>query len=292
MKFTFRRWGSVSSGWLNHPDVGLDEWAVLAYLATLMRPDGSGIEPSQADIAEQLKTSRSRINQILGRLAKIGVIEKVRRYAGCGVETSCAYRIRIDIEGIIAPVGTLVPSVLSQVRTRKKAVSRAETPVSQIETSGVAICDTNQDSKILDSPLAREGAGLDLRDPVEDQSRAGPGIAERTAKTLVDEQWVPTPFDIAWAGQHCPDLDILHHTQSYIANCRAKGFVYHDHSWAWRAWALKEWSGPKSRPAGQGRERWPASPRSTTNTPSLAECNRSAADACLERINRRRGISL
>jgi hypothetical protein len=293
MKSNFRRWGTVSSAWLEHPAIGIDEYAVLSYLATYMAPDGSGIEPSQNEIARNLKVSRARVNRILGRLAELGILEKRRQYQHGAGETNCRYCIQINADGKIVAAGAPVPSVMRQICGEpSERVSQSETPPSQTVTSPVMNCDTNQDSKIPNSPSSREEAGNDWHGR-ERRGREGVEHAE-AEPSLVDELWVPTAGDIAWAGAHCPGLDILHHTQEYITGCRSKRRMYHDHSAAWRNWALKDWCKPKSRdtsPARQGRRgAWRRTDSQKAPVPSLAERNRSAADACLERINRRRGI--
>jgi hypothetical protein len=71
MKSNFRRWGTVSSAWLEHPAIGIDEYAVLSYLATYMAPDGSGIEPSQNEIARNLKVSSSLSDLTIWRNVQI-----------------------------------------------------------------------------------------------------------------------------------------------------------------------------------------------------------------------------
>jgi hypothetical protein len=291
MNYQTHRWGGVSSGWLNHCDIGLDEWAVLSYLATCMRADGSGIEPSQSDIAHRLRTSRARINRILGRLADAGIIEKIRRFAGRGSETSCEYRIQIDAEGNVVPIGTSVPSVLRQVKERREQQCPV-TPVSQHATSGVTLRYTNQESKIQDSLSTPEGANLNERDGRqgwESPPGAKPAqpITSMVARTMVDEHWAPSQSDIAWAAEHCPDLDILLHTQIYIAGCKAKGYVYEDHSWGWRSWALTDRGKSRSRPKGQGGGGGRTRSRPDAAAPSLHRRNAAASEACLARINER-----
>jgi hypothetical protein len=293
MKSNFCRWGVVSSAWLKHPAIGIDEFAVLSYLATYMAPDGSGIEPSQNDIARHLKVSRAKVNRILGRLAELGILVKERQYKSGVGETACRYRIQIDADGSIAAVGVSVPSVLRQTsEERAKPASRPDTPLSHTVTPPVSDRYTNQDSKIHTPTPVRER----VRNDWHDREKWGRGDAQHASAepSLVDEHWVPTAADIAWAGEHYPGLDILRHTQEYITGCRSKGRMYHDHSAAWRSWALKDWSKPKSAdisPTWQGRGgTWRRADLPKAPALSLAEHNRAAADACLERINRRRGI--
>jgi hypothetical protein len=295
MKSENRRWGVVSSAWLRHPAIGIDEFAVLSYLTTCMAPDGSGIEPSQGQIARQLKVSRSRVNRTIAHLCDVGILVKERRYESGAGEVTCRYRIQIHADGNVVAAGVSVPSVLRQTcGERDESVTRSDMPPSQDVTPPVSDRHTNQDSKIHTSTPRRVRPENDwsLR---QEQGREGSEPAG-LEPTLVDEHWVPTAADLAWAGKHCPGLDILRHTQEYITGCRAKGRVYQDHSAAWRSWALKGWARPQPSSAapahrggeGQGRR----TGRAAASAASLHESNLAAADACLERINRRRGVAL
>jgi hypothetical protein len=299
MKSENGRWGTVSSAWLNHPAVGIDEFAVLSYLATFMAPDGSGIEPSQGEIARRLKISRSKVIRIIAHLSDIGILVKQRRYqTGIG-ELACRYRIQIDADGAVADPDIALPSVLRQAfADRAEPVTHPDAPLSQNATPRVSVCDTNQDSKIH-IPTPECGRGHIGRIAEEGQGRAGAGPADPDP-TVVDERWVPTSTDIAWASEHCPGLDILRHTQQYITGCRAKHRAYHDHSAAWRSWALKDWTQkdgtlPKSAKAGpEGADRGNRSPRADRRdaaASSLLAKNADAAAACLDRINRRRSAA-
>jgi hypothetical protein len=294
MKSENRRWGVVSSAWLRHPAVGIDEWAVLSYLATCMAPDGSGIEPSQGEIARHLKVSRARVNRIISQLCQIGILVKERRYESGVGELACQYRIQIDADGNVAAASIPVPSVLRQTcGERGEPAPQPDIPQSHSVTPPVSVRHTNQDSKIH-TPSPKPATVESDWSERKEQGRAGCEPASQEL-TLVDEHWVPTAIDLAWAAEHCPGLDILRHTQEYITGCRAKGRVYQNHSAAWRNWALKDWPRPKPssnvpiRRGGEGQGRRTDKP--VASAASLSERNLAAADACLERINRRRGAA-
>jgi hypothetical protein len=86
------RWGVVRAEWLFHPDVGVDEFALLACLTTYQ--DKSGLcWPSQSTLAARLKRSRPWIIKVLNRLEELGLIERTRRTRGDGGLRSCLYRI-------------------------------------------------------------------------------------------------------------------------------------------------------------------------------------------------------
>ena len=299
------RWGTVSAGWLNHPEIRADEYLLLSVLVTYMRADGTGIAVSQTEIADRIGRSRCWVNRVAGQLAKIGAIVKRRRFSPDGGEISCEYRVQIDADGEIIQPDIRVPSVLRQrCGGPDAAVSRAETPVSPAATPRVTEDDTNQDSKIqYTHPMRGEsrtdeamsdrmgqGAAPTCREG-RPQSRTTICREEPDEPTLVDERWVPTAADIAWAAEHAPDLDVLQQTQIYITGCRAKGHRYRDHSQAWRNWMIRDARDAAARGktngrAGQGARREPA--RSTRSAPSLHEGNLARSMACLARIEARK----
>lgn len=296
MKSVNRRWGSVSSAWLNHTGIGLDEFAVLSYLATCMAPDGSAIEPSQGEIARCLKVSRSTISRIISHLCEMGILVKERRCKTGVGEISCVYRIQVDADGAIVAPAVLVPSVLRQICG--EPVSQTDTPLSPSATTPVSDCDTNQDSKIQTPTPTRKGAGFHESGFGRIGREEGRGDLGRSCipaptsekppvtKTIVDEKWVPSSNDIAWSAEHCPDLDILVHTQLYITACRSKGLAYADHGATWRNWALKDARDAafRKQPAPGTRQGRGASPPRTPAGQSLGETNAAAAAACLDRI--------
>lgn len=282
------RWGTVSAGWLNHPEIRADEYLLLSVLVTYMRADGTGIAVSQTEIADRIGRSRCWVNRVAGQLAKIGAIVKRRRFSPDGGEISCEYRVQIDADGEIIQPDIRVPSVLRQrCGGPDAAVSRAETPVSPAATPRVTEDDTNQDSKIQYTQPTRERA---FEDPSDRRGQGGrsPAETDRPVMTVVDEKWVPTEADMAWAAEHCPELDILMQTQIYITACRAKGLAHRDHSQAWRSWAVRDARDAalrKQGAGGRGRREGPAGRH--PSKPTIAERNAALAQACLDRINQR-----
>jgi hypothetical protein len=136
---------------------------------------------------------------------------------------------------------------------------------------------------------ARERAG---EDAIQFQDRQGGAGRQSALPADIPADWVPTAADVAWARSRCPNLDILAFTENFVLACCAKGYRYADASAAWRKWLVE----PKGRlptielrpgasrlhphtGAGQGR-----------GGPPLAERNAAIAQACLDRINARRGL--
>jgi hypothetical protein len=102
---------------------------------------------------------------------------------------------------------------------------------------------------------------------------------------------MPTTADVAYAADKRPDLrdHLLTITEKFIANARAQGQRYTDASAAWRLWVLRERKAAShDQPAVEHRSF--RSPE--RHSAGLADRNRDAASACLERVLARRGQPL
>jgi hypothetical protein len=67
------------------------------------------------------------------------------------------------------------------------------------------------------------------------------GPAETTGGSrAVPADWRPDASDLAWLGEHRPDLDARYMTEVFVCGSRARGLRYADPSAAWRRWALAE----------------------------------------------------
>jgi hypothetical protein len=232
MAYHSRRWGRVYAAWLHNKPVGADEFAVLSLLATYADAEGRCF-PLQETLAAQLKRSRPWVNRVIGTLVTAGLLEKTRRRRG-GSETSCEYRIVLNsTDSLDEPSGaetTATAATAEPVEDQGHHRTRSftGTPASvSVETPQSHQRDTNQDHSIQDSENSHTAG-----------AREKSGFYEN-GPSLVGEDWVPTPADLAWGRQHCPKLDILAHVQHFVSACRAKGYVYRDHSAAWRSWAVK-----------------------------------------------------
>ena len=67
--------------------------------------------------------------------------------------------------------------------------------------------------------------------------------APATAAVLAPD-WQPDDQDLRWASERYPEADLSHHTERFIARCRAKGYRYHHPGAAWRAWLLDDLAAP------------------------------------------------
>ncbi|EWY40842.1 hypothetical protein N825_33470 [Skermanella stibiiresistens SB22] len=272
--------------WLFHPDVGVDEFALLACLATYQDKRGF-CWPSQTTLATRLKRSRPWIIKVLNRLVELGLIERTRRVRDDGGLRSCLYRI----------------------------VPEAEKALEQAGPEGDRGCptgDTNQDHPIQETLSLPRGSAADEPEHSIDAPR-------RIAKQ-VPIDWRPSEEDLAWAAETHPAIDAAALTEAFVTGCGAKGYRYIDVGCAWRGWFANQqrWkqerengshdrqarrpneragtgsvrsdrdavSGQRTGNARAGHQR--AGGERRQGDPGLAERNASAADACLERLMARR----
>jgi hypothetical protein len=286
------RWGVVRAEWLFHPDVGVDEFALLACLTTYQ--DKAGFcWPSQSTLAARLKRSRPWIIKVLNRLEELGLIERTRRTRGDGGLRSCLYRI---VPSEPAAGGKdQDDAVLKQSPEQSPGMGSPTASLSGSDRDrGCPEGDTNQTQPIQERiSLPREG------EPASD------GVAKQ-----VPQGWMPSAEDLAWAAQAHPSIDAAALTEAFITGCRAKGYRYIDAGCAWRGWFANQerWRqerGERSheravqvhehsahrtdRHAGQaGSKQWIGTGQRTGAGSGRDERNAAAADACLERILARR----
>jgi hypothetical protein len=95
------RFTLIPVSWLEHPEVGPDEIAVLVVLAHHANPAGQ-CWPSQARVGSMLGRSRSWVSDVIARLVLLGLIERRRRRSASGGETSCLYTLLIIVPAVIA----------------------------------------------------------------------------------------------------------------------------------------------------------------------------------------------
>ena len=85
-------WGIVCAHWVNHPEVGPDELALLALLSLYAGKDGA-CWPSQSTLADRLKRSRSWVIRVLNSLEATGLVTRSQRQAARGRRTTCLYTL-------------------------------------------------------------------------------------------------------------------------------------------------------------------------------------------------------
>ena len=198
---TTARFGRIPARWLGHPDIGIDELAVLAALAVHAGRDGS-CRVRQAALAQGLKRSREWVNRVIARLCRLdGVLEKERRTDRDGWTVACRYRLPDLVRD---QPGTAAPDTA--------APDTADVPAGAPPEQNPG----NRDSAAL-SPAREADASVPPAD------------------------WQPDAADRAWLAAHRPDLDAASMTAVFVAGCRARGLRYADFSAAWRLWAGRQW---------------------------------------------------
>lgn len=75
------RFGFVLADWLHHPEVGVNEIAVLAALAIHANPQGE-CWPGQVLLGGLLDRGREWVGNVVDHLVEIGILEKTRTYHG------------------------------------------------------------------------------------------------------------------------------------------------------------------------------------------------------------------
>src|SRR3954470_9362100 len=85
-------WGIVRADWVNHPEVGPDELALLALLSLYAGKDGA-CWPSQSTLADRLKRSRSWVIRVLNNLEAAGLVTRSQRRAVRGSRATCLYTL-------------------------------------------------------------------------------------------------------------------------------------------------------------------------------------------------------
>jgi cytochrome c553 len=299
------RWGVVRAEWMFHPDVGTDELAMLACLATYLDRQGF-CWPSQQTLATRLKKSRPWVIKVLNNLVGLGLIERTRRERRDGGLRSCLYRMAPpDMGGAAATPD--VPKTDGTQSNGQPSVSACPE-----RDRGCHGSDRNHDQTIQESPslqgapeARREKAVPDFQKPARPQSLARP----------VPTGWAPSAEDLAWAAVAHPGIDAAALTETFRNASIAKGYRYLDFGCAWRGWFANQerWSRENherrlttrtpEHPRRDGRtgatrrdlhserggtNRGRAVPRQDGPQPGLAERNGAAADACLERLLARR----
>ncbi|MCW2241856.1 helix-turn-helix domain-containing protein [Azospirillum canadense] len=221
-EFSGRR-GFVLASWLDHPDVDVSAFAVLAALATYADPSGL-CWPHPKTIAERLKRSRPWVLGVLDRLVEAGLIERRPRrgHAKSG-------RWEFVLVGFAF------------------AFSSNPAPRSQPSDSRSHPADSEQS----------QNQNTSLSALVRGDVKRGFGVAaERLAPANVNTAtapWQPSPEDLAHAAAERPDLtaeDLGRMTRKLLAHHSAQ--LPANSSAIWRRWLVTERAAPApqtSRPA-------------------------------------------
>jgi hypothetical protein len=226
-------WGIVRASWVDHPEVGPDELAMLALLSLYANRDGS-CWPSQSTLADRLKRSRSWVIRVLNRLEKLGLVARSQRHAARGRRATCLYTLAGHAEAVVGTPSARggSPSVEPSGAFDDKTGDRV---------SAHRVAEATQEHR---NPA---NAGLSSRDcgtgKGESATRTvdGRGAARWATRTVPPEDWSPSPADWMFAVEHSPGVNVDRFARLFVTSCRAHGYRYADHSAAFRAWLLNRW---------------------------------------------------
>jgi hypothetical protein len=294
-----RRFGRVPARWLEDPDIGVDELAVLAALAVHAGRDGVCVV-RQRVLAGLLQRSREWVCRVLARLCQPGgFVEKEHRADRDGWNLACRYRLpdlascedgsagipadypgdpESDLSGMgtdgaacdPAPLGPATPALGDPVAPAPAGVI-ASVPADMTGRAHHEQTSLNRES----SSAAPRCAACHCRGPLGGLDAADGG-ADRSR--LVPADWQPDVGDLAWLTQHRPDLDAMHMTAIFVCGSRARALRYADPSAAWRRWALAErTSGRRPTASAEPPHGFPAPPRPAPSVHHAAQEARNAA---------------
>jgi DNA-binding MarR family transcriptional regulator len=229
------RWGLVRADWVDHPDVGANEIAVLSVLSLYVGRDGTCF-PSQATLAARLKVSRGWVIRVLNRLAELGLVRREQRRSERGRVGSCLYTVEGHVEAMRGACRNMRRQTGEAVQTQEVG---ADESVS-VAPHGVAPAKHEQ--------RAKPESGISHRARDARAREEGSKMREMTlAKTVPPLDWMPTSEDCAFAAERAPDLDPNAFAALFVQSCRAHGYRYADHSAAFRTWILTRWENPYAR---------------------------------------------
>jgi Helix-turn-helix domain len=239
MDHTSGGWGIVRVDWVNHPEVGPDELALLALLSLYANQDGA-CWPSQSTLADRLKRSRSWVIRVLNRLEDLGMVARSQQQAARGRRSTCLYTLVGHADAI-------------------KGTSSAHRGNHRGAAHRVAGAEQEHRNP------ANAGLSSEARAGEESQSETeAPGRGRRSStKTVPPEDWVPSPADRAFAAEHASDVDVDQFGRFFVQSCRSHNYRYADHGAAFRSWLLNRWKKPDAT-SGNNRDHPPLS-RSSDN---------------------------
>lgn len=275
------RFGLLPAAWVMRDDLGLDEIGVLACLSIYADRDGWCF-PKQATLAQHLKRSRPWVIKVLNRLVEHGLIERFHQFSATGAQLPCRYRLLRNHANATACHDNDTP--LSFPDRGCHPVDTKQNQIQQEDSlSADAIEDTAAHVRPAGHTFPQQGKS-NLPPPHRTESQPPP-----LPKTLVDQNWQPSPDDLFWATKNYPKIALPLFTAKFINVCHAKDYRYVNHSCAWRAWLAEE------------NQRWPSfrhtapaasSPCRPAPLTSLAEQNHRTSEETYARLYRRYGEAI
>jgi hypothetical protein len=229
-------WGIVRASWVDHPEVGPDELAMLALLSLYANRDGS-CWPSQSTLADRLKRSRSWVIRVLNRLERLDLVARSQRQAARGRRATCLYTLAGHAEAV---VGT--PSARGGSPSVEPSGAFDDKTGDRISAHRVAEA-TQEHRNPANAGLSSRDRGTGKGESAT-RTEDGGGAARWATRTVPPEDWSPSPTDRVFAAEHSPGVNVDRFARLFVTSCRAHGYRYADHSAAFRAWLLNRWESP------------------------------------------------
>jgi hypothetical protein len=242
----------MRADWADHPDIGVDELAVLAILSLYASGEGR-CWPSQTTIADRLGKSRSWVNRVLGRLHALAIVGRERREAERGRHATRLYTLVGHAEALATAFGP--------------GVSRDGHVAGRVA-----------EGQHEQQPSAESGISPEGRDTLGQGDSPDFGQGEPTLPTT---DWRPTAEDRACAQAVGVDPDQF--AALFVASCHACGYRYRDHSAAYRTWLINCWEKPHDHHRPDRRRRTGREPPGSVDSDAgdRSAANRHAALAAL-----------
>ncbi len=230
----------LHASWLEHPEVGADEIAVLAVLALHADRNGSCF-PSQGLLAQLLGRSRPWVCKIIGKLVELGILLKTNQVrAHDGGNRACLYKL-------IAPEAKAnTPTLPSQTSHQPDSDGQPENRACHEHDNITTEIKQTEETPPACDALDFEPVGQDSERPIQ--------IA-----TIPAEDWQPTDESLMWALDRFPETDLQASRDRYVNKCRAKGYRYICHDSAWRSWLADDVARASSQSSMTSRGRVPPS---------------------------------
>lgn len=240
-----QRIGLVPARYLDHPDLGAADLAVLFVLCA--HADRHGLcWPSQSTIAVKSKLDRSTVNRILAKLVDLGLIAK-GRHPNPRIRT-CTYRLA-GHEALFR--------IFSDDLADRLHMSEPVPP--EEPSAGAAV--VQRDTEHLEQQTSSSSGCAGARG----EEVFGTGGADAAGPSVLDDGWAPDPSDLEFASTHRSDLtpeDVALVTRKFLLHHRGKPLT--DPSSLFRRWLLTERKTHARSDASPGSRRpasRPGSPR-------------------------------
>ncbi|UEM07263.1 helix-turn-helix domain-containing protein (plasmid) [Skermanella rosea] len=215
-----QRIGLVPARYLDHPDLGAADLAVLFVLCA--HADRHGLcWPSQSTIAAKSKLDRSTVNRILAKLVDLALIAK-GRHPNPRIRT-CTYRLaghealfRIFSDDLDNEPEMAGPSPSKDLPAEAAVVQR--------------------DTEHLEQQTSPPGCA-----GAREAGNSGTGRTVAAEPTILGDDWTPDPSDLVFAHDHRSDLtpeDVALVTRKFILHHGGRPLT--DPSRLFRRWLLTE----------------------------------------------------